>query len=86
MPSARHSGDTRKPHGIRRASWPRRAPWRSRFGEEAAWIERVVVSTEPLRDEEADAGDILGDLHDILGGAAADADLHKLLEERSPVI
>ncbi len=49
------------------------------FGEEAAWIERVVVSTEPLRGEDADAGEILGDLHDILGGAAADADLHKLL-------
>lgn len=49
------------------------------FGEEAAWIERVVVSTEPLRREDADAGEILGDLHDILSGAAADADLHKLL-------
>jgi len=49
------------------------------FGEEAAWIERVVVSTEPLRGEDADAGEIPGDLHDILGAAAADTDLHKLL-------
>ncbi len=49
------------------------------FGEEAAWIERVVVRTKPLRGEEVDAGEILGDLHDILSGAAADADLHKLL-------
>ncbi|HML94256.1 MAG TPA: DNA repair exonuclease [Thermodesulfobacteriota bacterium] len=49
------------------------------FGEEAAWIERVVVSTEPLRGEDADAGEIPGGLHDILGAAAADTDLHKLL-------
>ncbi len=50
------------------------------FGEEAAWIERVVVRTEPLRDEDADAGEILGYLHGILGGAAADADLHSLFK------
>lgn len=49
------------------------------FGEEAAWIERVVVSTEPTRAEDADAGEIPGDLNNILAAAAGDTDLHKLL-------
>lgn len=50
------------------------------FGDEAAWVERVVVSTVPARTEDMDAGEVLGDLYGILGDAAESDDLHKLLE------
>jgi DNA repair protein SbcD/Mre11 len=47
------------------------------FGDAVAWIERVVVSTEPMLDPEALAGreDALGELHRMLGDAAADPEL-----------
>jgi DNA repair exonuclease SbcCD nuclease subunit len=51
------------------------------FGEDAAWIERVVVATEPLRDqaELAAREDALGELYRMLGDAAGDAGLlHQL--------
>ncbi|MGB6176594.1 MAG: DNA repair exonuclease, partial [Methylocella sp.] len=47
------------------------------FGDAVAWIERVVVSTEPVLDPALLAGreDALGELHRMLGDAAADAEL-----------
>jgi DNA repair exonuclease SbcCD nuclease subunit len=46
-------------------------------GDAVAWIERVVVSTEPVLDPAALAGreDALGELHRMLGDAAADPEL-----------
>jgi hypothetical protein len=51
------------------------------FGDTAAWIERVVVSTQPMIDPTALAvrEDALGELHRMLGEAAADNDLLKEL-------
>lgn len=47
------------------------------FGDTAAWIERVVVSTQPTIDPAALAAreDALGELHRMLGDAATDSDL-----------
>jgi len=47
------------------------------FGDAVAWIERVVVSTEPLLDQTvlADREDALGELHRMLGDASADPEL-----------
>lgn len=50
------------------------------LGNGAAWVERVVVSTEPDRHHDTDTGEVLGDLYSILGGAAEDADLQNLLK------
>jgi len=52
------------------------------FGDAVAWIERVVVSTEPVLDPAALAGreDALGELHRMLGDAAADPELLGQLE------
>jgi DNA repair exonuclease SbcCD nuclease subunit len=53
------------------------------FGDAAAWIERVVVSTESVLDPAALAGreDALGELHRMLGDAAADPELLSLLDK-----
>lgn len=47
------------------------------FGDDAAWIERVVVSTEPLLSPAALAAreDAFGDLHRMLDDASADREL-----------
>lgn len=47
------------------------------FGDTAAWIERVVVSTQPTIDPAALTAreDGLGELHRMLGDAATDSDL-----------
>jgi DNA repair protein SbcD/Mre11 len=47
------------------------------FGDDAAWIERVVISTEPVLGQAVLAAreDALGDLHRMLGDAVADTDL-----------
>jgi len=52
------------------------------FGDAAAWIERVVVATEPVLDPTVIAAreDALGELHRMLGDAAADTNLLGLLE------
>jgi DNA repair exonuclease SbcCD nuclease subunit len=52
------------------------------FGNTAAWIERVVIATEPMLDPAALAGreDALGELHRMLGDAGADAELLGELE------
>lgn len=50
------------------------------LGDGAAWVERVVVSTEPDRRDDGDTGEVLGDLYGILGSAAEDADLQNLLK------
>jgi DNA repair exonuclease SbcCD nuclease subunit len=50
------------------------------FGDEAAWIERVVVSTKPARAEQTDTGEFFGDLYDILGEATENDELQKLLK------
>jgi DNA repair protein SbcD/Mre11 len=52
------------------------------FGDTAAWIERVVIATEPMLDPAALAGreDALGELHRMLGDAGADAELLGQLE------
>lgn len=52
------------------------------FGDTAAWVERVVVSTQPVIDPAALAAreDALGELHRMLGEAAADSDLLSELE------
>lgn len=50
------------------------------LGDGAAWVERIVVSTEPDRHHDTDTGEVLGDLYGILGGAAEDADLQNLLK------
>jgi len=50
------------------------------LGDGAAWVERVVVSTEPDRRDDGDTGEVLGDLYGILSGAAEDADLQNLLK------
>ncbi len=50
------------------------------LGDGAAWVERVVVSTDPDRRHDTDTGEILGDLYGILRGAEEDADLQNLLK------
>ena len=47
------------------------------FGDDAAWIERVVVSTEPLVDPAtlSSREDALGDLNRMLDDASADGEL-----------
>lgn len=52
------------------------------FGDAAAWIERVVIATEPVLDPALLAGreDALGELHRMLGDAAADPELLGQLE------
>jgi DNA repair exonuclease SbcCD nuclease subunit len=52
------------------------------FGDDAAWIDRVVVATEPVLDPSVLAAreDAMGELHRMLGGAAADSDLLGQLE------
>ena len=52
------------------------------FGDAVAWIERVVIATEPLLDPATLTGreDALGELHRMLGDAAADAELLSQLE------
>jgi DNA repair protein SbcD/Mre11 len=52
------------------------------FGDTAAWIERVVIATEPVLDPAilAKREDALGELHRMLGEAATDAELLSQLE------
>lgn len=52
------------------------------FGDASAWIERVVIATEPLLDPVtlAEREDALGELHRMLGDAAADPELLSQLE------
>lgn len=52
------------------------------FGDAVAWIERVVVATEPILDPAtlAEREDALGELHRLLGDAAADPELLGQLE------
>jgi len=52
------------------------------FGDASAWIERVVIATEPVLDPALLAGreDALGELHRMLGDAAADPELLSQLE------
>ncbi|HEV8327622.1 MAG TPA: DNA repair exonuclease [Nitrospiraceae bacterium] len=52
------------------------------FGDASAWIERVVIATEPVLDPAMLAGreDALGELHRMLGDAAADPELLSQLE------
>ena len=52
------------------------------FGDAVAWIERVVVSTEPVLDPAALAAreDALGELHRMLADAAADPELLSQLD------
>ena len=52
------------------------------FGDASAWIERVVIATEPVLDPAmlADREDALGELHRMLGDAAADPELLSQLE------
>jgi exonuclease SbcD len=52
------------------------------FGDASAWIERVVIATESVLDPAMLAGreDALGELHRMLGGAAADPELLSQLE------
>jgi DNA repair exonuclease SbcCD nuclease subunit len=52
------------------------------FGDTAAWIECVIVSTHPMIDTAALAAreDALGELHRMLGEAVADSDLLSELE------
>ncbi len=52
-------------------------------GDAAAWIERVVIATEPALDPAMLAGreDALGELHRMLGDAASDTELLGQLEE-----
>ena len=52
------------------------------FGDAAAWIERVVIATQPMLDPAMLAGreDALGELHRMLGDAATDAELLGQLE------
>jgi DNA repair protein SbcD/Mre11 len=52
------------------------------FGDAVAWIERIVVATEPVLDPAILAGreDALGELHRMLGDAGADAELLGQLE------
>jgi DNA repair protein SbcD/Mre11 len=47
------------------------------FGDDAAWIDRVVVATKPVLDPAVAAAreDAMGELHRMLGDAAADAEL-----------
>ena len=47
------------------------------LGDEAAWIERLVISTQPLADHQLSAAD---DLATIIGEAQHDAGLHAQLE------
>lgn len=51
-------------------------------GDASAWIERVVIATEPMLDPAMLAGreDALGELHRMLGDAAADPELLSQLE------
>jgi hypothetical protein len=53
------------------------------FGDDAAWIDRVVVATQPVLDPAVFAAreDAMGELHRMLGDAAVDADLLGQLEE-----
>jgi DNA repair exonuclease SbcCD nuclease subunit len=52
------------------------------FGDASAWIERVVIATEPMLDPAmlAEREDALGELHRMLGDAAADPELISQLE------
>lgn len=52
------------------------------FGDASAWIERVVIATKPVLDPAMLAGreDALGELHRMLGDAAADPELLSQLE------
>jgi exonuclease SbcD len=52
------------------------------FGDASAWIERVVIATEPVLDPAmlAEREDALGELHRMLGDAAADPELLSQLE------
>jgi len=52
------------------------------FGNDAAWIDRIVVATEPALDPAVLAAreDAMGELHRLFGDAAADADLLGQLE------
>ena len=52
------------------------------LGEELAWIERIVVTTRPLLDDDALRAreDALGELQRMLEDAGADAELHQQLE------
>jgi len=52
------------------------------FGDASAWIERVVIATEPVLDRATLAGreDALGELYRMLGDAAADPELLRQLE------
>ena len=52
------------------------------FGDALAWIERVVIATQPVIDPAMLAGreDTLGELHRMLGDAAADPELVGQLE------
>lgn len=52
------------------------------FGDTSAWIERVVIATEPVLDPRmlAEREDALGELHRMLGDAAADPELLRQLE------
>ena len=52
------------------------------FGDTSAWIERVVIATEPVLDPIilAEREDALGELHRMLGDAAADPELLRQLE------
>lgn len=47
------------------------------LGDEVAWIERVVISTEPdnVRDAPASAGETIGDLQSALAQAGTESDL-----------
>jgi len=47
------------------------------LGDDAAWIERLVVSTQPQRNPtvSADQQDALGELHNMLGEAEGDEEL-----------
>lgn len=52
------------------------------FGDASAWIERVVIATEPVLDSAvvAEREDALGELHRMLGEAAADPELLRQLD------
>ncbi|MCS6291727.1 MAG: DNA repair exonuclease [Nitrospira sp.] len=52
------------------------------FGDTSAWIERVVIATEPVLDPTmlAEREDALGELHRMLGDATADPELLRQLE------
>lgn len=52
------------------------------MGDEAAWVEKVVFSVEPILDPQVIAlrKDALGELHNMLGDVKDDVDIRQLLE------